>query len=68
MIDDYRHWPAYNIYNKYHKNIVNKIIHILCIPLISWSICVFLPFCYSFVLMLFYVGFYTKRYRSTCVL
>ena len=59
MIDDYRDWPAYKFYNKYHKNTVNKLIHILCIPLISWSICVFLPFYYSFTLMLFYAGFYT---------
>lgn len=32
----------YNFYKKYHKNQINKIIHILCIPLIVWSFSVFL--------------------------
>ena len=32
----------YNFYKKYHKNQINKIIHILCIPLILWSFSVFL--------------------------
>ena len=59
MIDDYHDWPAYKFYNKYHMNLVNKIIHIVCIPLISWSICVFLPFYLSLALMIFYSSFYT---------
>ena len=32
----------YNFYKKYHKNKINKIIHIFCIPLIVWSLSVFL--------------------------
>tara|TARA_Y100000592_G_C5404444_1_gene284871 strand:+ start:159 stop:614 length:456 start_codon:yes stop_codon:yes gene_type:complete len=59
MIDDYHDWPAYKFYNKYHMNMINKLIHILCIPAISWSVCVFLPFYCSFALMLFYAIFYS---------
>lgn len=59
MIDDYHEWPAYKFYNKYHSNNINRLIHILCIPMISWSICVMLPFYYSLGLMLFYAGLYT---------
>ena len=29
-------------YQKYHKNTINKIIHIICIPLITWSLSVLL--------------------------
>lgn len=34
--------PSYEFYKKYHQNKINKIIHILCIPLIVWSFSVFL--------------------------
>ena len=33
---------SYQFYKKYHKNKINKIIHILCIPLIVWSLSVLL--------------------------
>lgn len=59
MIDDYHEWPAYKFYNRYHSNSINRLIHILCIPMISWSICVMLPFYYSLGLMLFYAALYT---------
>ena len=34
--------PYYNFYQKYHKNKINKIIHIICCPLIIWTLSVFL--------------------------
>ena len=52
--------PSYSFYKKYHKNKINKLIHIVCIPMISWSICVFLKYYYSFILTLFYTGYYTN--------
>ena len=33
---------SYQFYKKYHKNKINKIIHIFCIPLIVWSFSVLL--------------------------
>ena len=33
---------SYNFYKKYHKNDINILIHIFCIPLIAWSLSVFL--------------------------
>lgn len=33
---------SYQFYKKYHKNKINKIIHIFCIPLIVWSFSVIL--------------------------
>lgn len=33
---------SYQFYKKYHQNKINKIIHILCIPLIVWSFSVLL--------------------------
>ena len=32
----------YNFYKKYHKNPINVLIHVVCIPLIVWSFCVLL--------------------------
>ena len=32
----------YNFYKKYHKNTINVLIHIFCIPIIMWAISVFL--------------------------
>ena len=55
----------YEFYNSYHGNIINKWIHILCIPAIVWSTIVLLSD-YNFyrcnvstVLLLFYSGYYT---------
>ena len=33
---------SYQFYKKYHKNKINKIIHIFCIPLIVWSFSILL--------------------------
>ena len=32
----------YLFYKKYHKNRINKLIHLFCIPMIVWSFCVIL--------------------------
>ena len=34
----------YNFYNRYHKNYINKRIHIVCIPVLLWSGFVFLSY------------------------
>tara|TARA_R110002074_G_C12132792_1_gene628300 strand:- start:37 stop:552 length:516 start_codon:yes stop_codon:yes gene_type:complete len=55
----------YEFYNSYHGNIINKWIHILCIPAIVWSTMVLLSdynfyrYNVSTVLLLFYSGYYT---------
>ena len=55
----------YEFYNSYHGNIINKWIHILCIPAIVWSTIVLLSdynfyrYNVSTVLLLFYSGYYT---------
>lgn len=33
---------SYLFYKKYHKNKINKLIHLFCIPMIVWSFCVIL--------------------------
>ena len=33
---------SYNFYKNYHQNHINVLIHIFCIPMIAWSISVFL--------------------------
>jgi uncharacterized membrane protein YGL010W len=50
--------PSYVFYQQYHRNRVNKIIHIFCIPMISWSMCVLIPPDQALLLTLFYVGIY----------
>ena len=30
---------SYYFYKKYHKNKINKLIHLFCIPMIVWSFC-----------------------------
>lgn len=30
---------SYSFYKKYHKNKINKLIHLFCIPMIVWSFC-----------------------------
>ena len=32
----------YNFYKKYHKNTINVLIHVFCIPIIMWTLSVFL--------------------------
>lgn len=32
----------YAFYKKYHKNVSNVLIHIACIPMIVWTLCIFL--------------------------
>ena len=50
--------PSYLFYQQYHSNRVNKIIHIFCIPMISWSMCVLLPPDQALLLTIFYIGIY----------
>lgn len=50
--------PSYVFYRQYHRNKVNKIIHVFCIPMISWSMCALLPPDHALLLTLFYVGAY----------
>ena len=54
----------YDFYQSYHGNIINKLIHILCIPAIVWSTIILLSD-YKFrgnnvsaLLLLFYSGYY----------
>jgi len=54
----------YDFYQSYHGNVVNKLIHILCIPAIVWSTIILLSD-YKFrgnnvsaLLLLFYSGYY----------
>ena len=51
--------PSYTFYKDYHRNHVNRVIHVVCIPMISWSICVFLPPFYGFLLTSFYAALYS---------
>ena len=32
----------YNFYKEYHKNEINVLIHVICIPIITWTLSVFL--------------------------
>ena len=49
---------SYTIYKKYHQNIMNRIIHVFCIPTISWSICVLLPYEITKNIIIFYGVYY----------
>jgi 2-hydroxy fatty acid dioxygenase len=42
----------YHFYEKYHQNFYNKLVHILCIPMLVWTTTVFLTYIPSFVLTL----------------
>jgi uncharacterized membrane protein YGL010W len=42
LIKTYNLTESYDFYKQYHQNDTNIIIHIFCIPLIAWSLSVFL--------------------------
>ena len=42
---------SYNFYKNYHQNHVNVLIHIFCIPMIAWSLSVFLSHIKLFSIM-----------------
>ena len=56
--------PGYCFYKRYHKNNINKLIHIFCIPMITWSICVFLKSFYSCILIILYILYYTILFKN----
>ena len=49
---------SYRFYRMYHQDPINRLIHAICIPGISWSLCALLPPLHSLLL----VGFYDAAY------
>ena len=52
------HLEIYRFYKMYHQDPVNRVIHVFCIPGISWSLCSLLPPLYSLLLIAFYDATY----------
>ena len=60
--------PSYQFYKQYHNHPMNRAIHMVCIPGISWSICLFLTsingfFLSSLYAMIYY--YYFNKYELT---
>ena len=65
----------YNFYNKYHKNSINRGIHIICIPMLVWSASVIFSYIDLNVLLieiyepdLFYICFGIVNFNGASIL